>query len=383
MADPGVERGRQERQILTMVRWLLYVVFVVLGFLVLRVVAPLITPLLAAGAIAYLLDGLLDRLAARGVRRSVAAAALLVGFIAVVVAVVIVVVPLVSHELVRFAGALPGLLDRASAFLSDRFGIELPRDWRAYLSGDGFRTALEGSVGGASTVVWVAVGSALGALGWLAELLIIPVFAFYILVDWDVIVGRMHRLAPPRHRAAVAEVVGEIDHVVSIWVRGQLTVTAILAALYAAAFALIGLHLAITIGIVVGLLTIIPFLGTFAGAALTLLVVLLDWQGPGQLVAVAAVFVALHLLEAAFLTPRLVGKRVGLGEVGALLAVLVGGELLGFAGVLLAVPMAAAIAVLVRRALGAYRQSRFYTDGAAAADPPPEPAASGPNKELS
>ncbi|HTE55361.1 MAG TPA: AI-2E family transporter [Kofleriaceae bacterium] len=363
MPDPGKQRSREERQVLTMVRWLLYVVFAVLGFLVLRLVGPLMTPVLAAAAIAYLLDGLLDRLAARGVNRSLAALGLLLGFAALVVAVVVVVVPLVSREIARFAGALPALIDRAAASLSDGFGVDLPRNWRSYLQGPELRELLEGAVGPASSIAATALGGVLGLLGWLAELLLVPVFAFYILVDWDPIVARMHALAPPRHREWVGGLAREIDGVVSTWVRGQLTVMAVLAALYATAFAIIGLHLGITIGITVGLLTVIPFLGTFVGAALALLMVLLDWQGPGQLVAIAAVFVVLHLAEAAVLTPRLVGKRVGLGEVGALLAVLVGGQLLGFTGVLLAVPIAASIAVLIRRALGFYQDSTFFTDG--------------------
>jgi predicted PurR-regulated permease PerM len=187
------------------------------------------------------------------------------------------------------------------------------------------------------------------------------VFAFYILVDWDRLLARSHAFVPPRHRGRVAEIAREIDQVVSIWIRGQLIVMAILAALYAVAFKVIGLQLGITIGIAVGLLTVIPFLGTVAGAALALLVVLLDWHGPGQLMAVAATFLVLHLFEAAILTPRLVGKRVGLGEVGALFAVLAGGQLLGFTGVLLAVPIAASVAVLVRRALRAYEESSFFT----------------------
>src|SRR5690606_40025542 len=113
-----------------------------------------------------------------------------------------------------------------------------------------------------------------------AELLLVPVFAFYFLVDWDHFVARAHAFVPPRHRDEVAEVAREIDRAVSSWIRGQLMVMAVLAALYATAFKIIGLHLGITVGVVVGLLTVIPFLGTFVGAALALLVLVLDWQGP-------------------------------------------------------------------------------------------------------
>ena len=359
----GKQRTAEERQVITMVRWLLYLVFAVVAYQVLRVVGPLLTPLLAAAAVAYLLDGWVDAMVARRVNRTAAVAVLLGGFIAVVVAVLVVVVPLVSEEIARFVGALPTLMDRAAQLLSEELGIDVPSDWRAYAEGKELRAFLESAVGPASQIAAAALGGVFGFLGWLAELLLVPVFAFYILVDWDHVVARFHAFVPPRHRERVADIASEIDQVVSIWIRGQFMVMAILAALYAIAFKIIGLQLAITIGVVVGLLTLIPFLGTFAGAALALLMLVLDWQGPRQLLAVAGTFVVLHVVEAAVLTPRLVGKRVGLGEVGALLAVMAGGQLLGFTGVLLAVPIAASIAVLVRRAVRFYEASSFFTDG--------------------
>lgn len=367
MADGGRQRSADEQQVLTMVRWLLYLAFAVIAYFLLRILGPILTPVLAAAAVAYLLDDWVDAMVARRVNRTVAVALLLVGFIAVAVAILVVVVPLVSQEVARFVGALPALVERAGQLLSDELGVELPRDWRAYLEGAEFRGFLESAVGPASQIAAAALGGVFGFLGWLAELLLVPVFAFYILVDWDPIVARLHAAVPPRHRERVAELAAEIDQVVSIWIRGQLMVMAILAALYATAFQIIGLHLAIIVGVMVGLLTVIPVLGTLAGAGLALLMLLLDWQGPGPLIAVGATFLVLHLVEAAVLTPRLVGKRVGLGEVGALFAVLAGGQLLGFTGVLLAVPIAASLAVLLRRAVRHYEESAFFTDGAGTA----------------
>ena len=130
--------------------------------------------------------------------------------------------------------------------------------------------------------------------------------------------------------------------------------------LYALCFFPLQVPLAVPIGLLVGLLTIIPFLGTFVGAGITFMFILLDWQSWGQVAGVGAVFVGLHLLEAAVLTPKIVGKKVGLGESGALFAVLAGGQLLGFAGVLLAVPLAASIAVLIRRVMRFYEDSEFF-----------------------
>jgi predicted PurR-regulated permease PerM len=143
-------------------------------------------------------------------------------------------------------------------------------------------------------------------------------------------------------------------------VRGQAIVTSLLAVLYAIAFSLIGIHLAIPIGLLVGLLTIIPFVGTFVGAAITISIVVLDWNGPETLILVGITFVILHILEAAVLTPKITGHKVGLSESGALFAVVAGGKLLGLVGMLLAVPIAATIAVLIRHAYRRYEKSEFF-----------------------
>ncbi|HUS68701.1 MAG TPA: AI-2E family transporter [Kofleriaceae bacterium] len=363
MSDAQSQRSEEERHILGMVRWLLYLVFVVVAYLILRKLGPILSPVLAAAGVAYLLDRLVDRLAARGMNRTLAVVLLLGGFVALVVALMVVVLPQISQELARFARALPGLVERATAWLASDYGIEVPSDWKESLKGPEVRSFLERAAGPLSVAAAAAVGGFLGFLGFLAELLLVPVFAFYFLVDWDGIVRRVHAMVPPRHRAHVADVAREIDTAVSAWIRGQFIVMAILAALYAVAFKIIGLHLGITIGIITGLMTVIPVVGVLTGAGLAFLVLMLDWHGPGPVMATAGVFLVLNVVEGFILTPRLVGKRVGLGEVGALFAVLAGGQLLGFTGVLLAVPIAASVAVLVRRAMRYYEGSSFFNEG--------------------
>jgi predicted PurR-regulated permease PerM len=287
-------------------------------------------------------------------------ALLLVGFLTLIGALFVVFVPLIAHDLRVFIGDLPAMVDRTVIWIEDVSGYDVPDDWAAYLQGPEVRGMLEGAAGPLAGFAAAIVGGFFAMLGFLAELLLIPVFAFYFLLDWHGILGHFRRIIPPRHRAQVVEVVTEIDGVVSSWIRGQFTVVAILAVLYAISFKIIGIHLAITIGLVVGLLTIIPFLGTFAGAGITAAVILLDWNGPRELLAVGGVFVVLHVLESMILTPKIVGKKVGLGEASAMFAVIAGGNLLGFTGVLLAVPIAASIAVLVRRAFARYEKSDFF-----------------------
>ena len=359
-----------------MVRWLLYLCYVVIIYWVLHRLGPILFPVVAAAGVAYLLDGAVDSLVARGMNRVTVVTILLVVFLALMGGILLVAIPLISHEVVNFAVTLPETFGRVSLWANNQFGVELPTDWHEYLESDQLSTMFKGAAGPAAALTAAALGGVMALLGFLAELLLVPVFAFYFLVDWDKMVSRAHELVPPRHRDNVADIAKEIDAAVSTWVRGQFIVTSLLGVLYAVAFKLIGVPLGFTIGAIVGLLTIIPFLGTMVGAVLTVGVVLLHYNGPGVLIGVGITFILLHLFEAAFLTPKLVGKKVGLGEVGALFAVLAGGKLLGFTGVLLAVPLAASLAVLLRRAHQHYEESEFFGDDDDAGTPPadPEPA---------
>jgi len=344
-----------------MVRALLVCVCIVVFYVILRRLGPVLFPVVAAAGVAYLLDGAVDALCEKGLSRVTVVSALLVLFLTVTGGVILIAIPIISEELAHLVTELPTMMARFSQWAEARFGIEVPASWSAYVSSGQFDEVMKGAAGPAAAITAAALGGILTVLGFLAELLLVPVFAFYFLVDWDHMVRKAHMLVPPRHRDLVADVVVEIDTAVSSWVRGQLIVTSTLGVCYALTFRLIGVPMGFTIGAIVGLLTVIPFLGTFVGAGLTFAVVLLNYSGPTVLIAVGVAFVVFHLLEAAVLTPKLVGKKVGLGEVGALFAVLAGGKLLGFTGVLLAVPLAASIAVLIRRTLTYYRESEFFT----------------------
>jgi len=358
---PDCGNGWADDQIRTMVRWLLYLVFLVIGFTILRRVASVLTPLLAAAGIAYLLDPVVDKLEARGMSRTWAVTLLLVVFLAVVTVTLLIVIPLIATEVTSFIDNAPKMLDNGKRWLAAQLGHDhVPKEWDEWLSKENIQNTLGSQTGPLTDMARAALGGVFSLLGFLAHALMIPVFAFYFLVDWDHMVRRGRNIIPRRHEDQAVDIVKEIDSVVSGWIRGQLTVTTILAVLYATAFKIVGVPMGISLGLLVGGMTIIPFLGTIAGAALTFLLLMLNYQGGGQLAAVGGVFVAFHLLEAAVLTPKIVGHRVGLSEVGALFAVVAGGTLLGFFGVLLAVPLAASIAVLVRRAYRAYEDSAYY-----------------------
>jgi predicted PurR-regulated permease PerM len=343
-------------QVMAMLRWLLIAVFIVLGWFVLSYLASVLAPILAALGIAYLLSPVLDRMASHGIPRSLGAALLLVGFIALIVTAIAFVAPLAADQVTEFIRDLPTMMTNLDAWSREHLNVALPSDWQHFVSRESI--AVEG--GPLRELATAAVGGVFHIAGQLAEFLLVPVFSFYFLVDWPHLLRRADHVIPPRRRHEVRGIVREIDAVVAGWVRGQAIVTTMLATLYAIGFTIVGMPLSLPIGLVVGGLTVIPFVGTFVGAAIAALVTLAAGGSVQTLGGVAIVILCLHLLEAGVLTPKIVGHRVGLSESGALFAVLAGGKLLGFVGVVLAVPIAATCAVLVRYGIRYYERTAFF-----------------------
>ena len=348
------------KQVLALVRWVLIIGFVVLGWIVLSYMAHVLGPILAALGIAYLLNPIADALARRGMSRSLAAGLLLLGFVTLIVVGIVFAIPRISEQIGDFFRDLPRFLQNLNAWVAANLGIELPDDWVAWLRSEEAKKTFSSAQGPLRELAAAAAIGAFSVLGVLAEMLLVPVFAFYVLADWPNLVRRIEHMVPPRRRATVRELARQIDGVVSNWVRGQAIVTSILAVLYAICFTIVGMPLSVPIGLVVGALTVIPFVGTAVGAALAALVTLGGGGDMQTLALVGGVIVVLHLLEAAVLTPKIVGHRVGLSESAALLAVVAGGKLLGFVGVVLAVPIAATVAVLVRYAVRYYETTAFF-----------------------
>jgi len=351
---------RELTQVLVLVRWLLILLFVVLGWVVLAYLAHVLAPILAALGIAYLLNPVVEWLREGGLSRTLATALVLVSFIAVIVVGITLAVPAIADQVSDFARDLPAFAQNLTSWVEDRFGVEVPRDWKQYLSSDEAKSALGNASGPLRQIATAALGGMFSVLAVLAEMLLVPVFAFYFLADWPNLWRRLDHMVPPRRRETVRELMRQIDGVVSNWVRGQAIVTSILAVLYAIGFTVVGMPLSVPIGMLVGALTVIPFVGTIVGAGIAALVTLGAGAGLETLALVGGVILVLHLLEAGVLTPKIVGHRVGLSESGALLAVVAGGKLLGFVGVVLAVPIAATVAVLLRYAVRYYEHTSFF-----------------------
>ncbi|MEN9891421.1 MAG: hypothetical protein RLY78_1716 [Pseudomonadota bacterium] len=326
-------------------------------------------PFALAAMLAYALHPALQALHRRGLPRALAAV-LVEGLALLALALVLLLmVPVLARELPLIKSQLPLLLDRAEAALGPLlgpFGITLKLDvatLKAWLVG-----LLESNEDWAGTLLDSARlgGSALMAL--LGHLILVPVVVFYLLLDWPRLVGRLHDLVPPRLRVAVQGFLGECDALLGQYLRGQLLVMLAMALYYAVALAVVGLDLALPVGLFTGLAMAVPYLGYGLGLLLALLTALLQFAAFGPVAAVLLAYAIGQLLESFILTPRLVGERIGLGPLAVIFALMAFGQLFGFLGVLLALPAAAVTAVALRHLEARYRSSVLYTSAAPRAE---------------
>lgn len=334
-----------------------------------------LSPLFFAFLIAYLLDPLVDRFEARKVPRGLGVAILLALVLGAIALVVVLVVPSVVREVVVFGHELPAKLDAMRAALEPTlraWGVPVPHtmeDVRELLglSGEaaGERPDIAGTAASALRTAggWI-VGGTSSVLAVAVSLLTVPVIAFYFLYDFDRMIGGIRELIPLRYRPFVVDVGQEVDQVLGQFIRGQLLVMLALAVLYSLAYSILGVRLAIPIGIAGGLLSFIPYVGGATALLLALLMCALSWQGWWQVGGVVIAYTIIQGLEGFVITPRVVGDKVGLPAIWVLIALMIGGEVFGFLGVLLAVPAAAVVKIFVVRALERYRKSPLYLTAA-------------------
>jgi predicted PurR-regulated permease PerM len=344
--------------------WLLALLLVALALYVLR---DMLLPFVAGLALAYLLDPLADRFQRLGLGRLGATILILVLFVLFFVLALVLIVPLIAHQLAAFVDKLPGYVGRLQALLAQQGAPLIER-----LGGPEVLADIEKSLGNivAQGAAWVGAflrslwsgGQAI--LGIFSLLVVTPVVAFYLLVDWDRMVRTVDGWLPPRHRDTIRRLAREIDDAMAGFVRGQSLVCLILGTFYAVALMLIGLNFGALIGIISGFLTFIPYVGSLTGFVLSVGVALVQfWPDWTMILATVAIFVFGQFVEGNFLSPKLVGASVGLHPVWLMFALLAFGSLFGFVGLLLAVPLAAAAGVLARFALQRYLDSPLYHGG--------------------
>jgi predicted PurR-regulated permease PerM len=345
-----------------------------LGGAVVYWLRDVLTPIFLAFSLAYLLDPLVDRLEAWRVPRPAGIALVLGGVLGAVALFLGLVLPGIAADVAGVIRELPtqltALWARLEPWLAQR-GIAVPHsttEWAARLSTSASEVAST-MLAPAGNALGALLGGTLSVLGSVAAALVVLVLAVYLLNDFDRLTAGLRELVPRRWRGGVTRYARDIDSMLSHFLRGQLTVMAILAVLYSAAYALLGVRLAVPIGMIAGLLNFIPYLGSGFALAAGLLMSLLDGWHLWQLVGVVLAYTAVQTLEGFVITPRIVGHTVGLSEIWVLVALFVGGELFGVLGVLLAVPAAAVAKIFVAPALRYYRRTALFRDAPPVADP--------------
>ncbi len=340
--------------------WL--VLLLVSGFLV-WLLAPVLMPFLMAAILAYLADPLTDRLEVVGLSRTWATVVVFSGLSLTGLLLLLFLVPLLQKQIQIIVVKVPMWLqmaeDQLLPWLQTRFGFdasELDRGEFARLLGQNWTTA-----GGlVATIVSSITRSGMAIGNWLMNLTIVAVVTFYLLRDWDRLVAAIRDLLPRDIEPVVSRLARESDEVLGAFLRGQLLVMLALSGVYSVGLWIAGIELFLSIGLLAGLVSFVPYLGFIVGIGAAGLAAVLQFQDLTHLIYVLIVFGVGQVLEGTVFTPLLVGDRIGLHPVAVIFAVLAGGQLFGFVGVLLALPVAAVIAVLLRHLRQRYQASELY-----------------------
>jgi predicted PurR-regulated permease PerM len=348
----------------------------VLGGYVVYWLRGVLAPIFLAFSLAYILDPVVDWLEAWHVPRPAGIALVLGGTLGLVGLFLVLVLPGIATDVAGVIRELPAQLaalwTTVAPWLEQR-GMAVPHtttEWVTRLNALASEVA-SALLAPAGSVVSAVIGGTFSVLGSVAAALVVVVLAVYLLNDFDRITAGIRELLPRRWRALVTSYAADIDAMLSHFLRGQLMVMVILAVLYSSAYALLGVRLAVPIGIVAGMLNFIPYLGSAFALLTGVVMSLLEGWHPGQLVGVVLAYTAIQTLEGFVITPRIVGHTVGLSEVWVLVALFVGGELFGFLGVLLAVPAAAVAKIFVTRAVQYYRTTALFLEVPPDAAAPP------------
>lgn len=331
----------------------LAVFFAALWFL-----GDVILPFLVGGAVAYFLDPVADRLERLGLSRTAATATISVVALLVFVLLALLILPTLARQLAQLVNAAPTIFGQLQAFLTEHFPQLFDTQSVVHETLQSIGQTIKSQGGKLASGV---LSSALSLINALLFLVVVPVVAFYLLLDWDKMVATVDSWIPRDHAEVVRSIARDIDRVLAGFVRGQVSVCVTLGTFYSVALMLVGLDFGLIVGAIAGLITFIPYVGALVGGALAVGLAFFQFWGEwGHIGAVAGVFAAGQFLEGNVLTPRFVGNSVGLHPVWLLFALSAFGTVFGFVGMLVAVPVAASMGVLARFAVAKYRDSRLY-----------------------
>lgn len=327
-------------------------------FVVLYLLGNVMMPFLLGGAIAYVLDPLADRLQRLGFSRVLATVTITLAGTLIFALGVLLVVPTLVNQTIGLFDTLPKLVTGFQGFVTERYPSILEEGSTANKSLDTLAELIR-SKGG--ELVQGLVSSALTFVNWLVIMVLVPVITFYLLLDWDRMMARLDALLPRDHAPVIRQIGRDIDRTLASFIRGQGTVCLILGTFYAVALMLVGLNFGSAVGALAGLLTFIPYVGALVGGGLAIGLALFQFWGEWWWIAtVAGIFFLGQFVEGNILTPNLVGGSVGLHPVWLIFALSAFGTLFGFVGMLVAVPVAAALGVVTRFAIDRYSESTLY-----------------------
>ncbi len=329
----------------------------------LKLLAPVLTPFLVAAFLAYLGDPLADRLEAKKCSRTVSVIVVFFVLTIFIFVGVILVIPSIEGQVTSLAAKLPlyksQMLNVWLPYITERFGIDFnsigAEQVKEMLGSES--NSLQKMITKVASSIF---GSGIAIVSVVGNLVLIPVVTFYLLRDWDEIVAKVHVLLPRNVETTTLKLVNESDSVLGAFIRGQIMVMLCLSIIYSVGLSIVGLDLALLIGVIAGLVSFVPYLGFIIGIVAAGLASLLQFGDFTHLVYIVIVFGVGQAAEGMFLTPNLVGDKIGLHPVAVIFAVLAGGQLFGFVGVLIALPVAAVIMVLLRYGYELYLESRLY-----------------------
>ena len=344
-------------------RWQWLLIAVIAGWL-LWLLAPILTPFVFAAMLGWLGDPLVDRLERRGWSRLLGVVLVFCAMTLLVIVALVLLVPMIERQIVTLVESLPRYRDwfigTVLPWLEDKTGFELLAWFDPGTIFQLIREHWERAGGIAANVIGYVSRSGFLLIAWIANVVLIPVLTFYFLRDWDLLVERIAALVPRDHIGTVRRLARESDGVLGAFLRGQFAVMLTLGVLYALGLWAVGLDLGLLIGFIAGLVSFVPYLGPATGVVLGVIAALVqfgDWQ---HVALVLGVFGLGQLIESYWLTPKLVGDKIGLHPVAVIFAIMAGGQLFGFLGVLLALPVAAVANVMLRYAHERYRHSSLY-----------------------
>lgn len=343
--------------------WLFWLLATLAALLFLYLIREILLPFAAGFAIAYFFDPLVNWLERKGLGRLGGTLLVSLGFLLLAVLLLLLVVPLLVEQVTQLINDLPTYattvkqkLKELMDWVSTSTGIDLKSHLVDGASGD----SAPGTVGTITDLLTSLVAGGLALANVLSLLLITPLVAFYLLLNWNRIVERIDSLLPRRHLATLRDLFHQMDRVLAGFLRGQAAVCGIMAVYYATALSIGGLRYGLLVGLLAGILTFVPFVGALTGLVLTLVLSLIQFDSAGPVALLLGLYFVGQMIEGNVITPRVVGRAIGLHDLWLIFAVLAGGALLGAWGVLLAVPVAGCLGVLVRFAIQRYQAGPYY-----------------------